>query len=712
MSRVARSVLIVAIGVVALIIISLVGFILWSRANSQTIIGSVSVSGMDLSGLEISRARALLSELESEQAQAPVEILVEDRSVVVSAAEFGYRINTEELIDLALWQERRGTFVNRWRRWVRNLYSDPAPVEFTPRPAIDQSLVTDLLDRLDQRYGIPPVEGKVELRNGRPTATYPSPGWRLDRAGATERITAAAVGGGGTVRLNTVLVEPATGIDQIAADLDRAQVWISAPVVFKDPEGATDLVFSAGEIADATTSVFDAAASPALSLSIDPRLVTRKVAEISDRVGNPPVDAYYEIDEDDRVIIHPSNPGTVIDVPRTLLLLERLAAGETRETVLPIAEGVAPQTTTEDIESLGIRHLVSRYTTYHPCCQDRVTNIQLFADKVNDALVPPGEEFSLNRHVGVRTFEDGFVEAGTLVKGELVDTVGGGVSQFATTFYNAVFWGGFKDVTHKTHSFYFSRYPEGIEATINWPEVDLVFLNDSSDHVLIRTEYTRTSITVKFFGNNDGRILVGSWKDGRGRLEVVAEGGPDARVVTATVSGRFDEIGPPEPLYRANPEWAPGHVEQIQTAEPGWTVNVTRLIREGEETARHVRNVRYIPRREIIEVHPCVMALLTDSGAVTPPAPSETEEGDPAAGEPVVCPGPDDEEPTVLPEGLYERFPELTPEQEEQTPIDEDEGEGQTPIEDDGEQAPVDDGDGTPPPPEEEDPGPSDGAGQ
>ena len=123
-------------------------------------------------------------------------------------------------------------------------------------------------------------------------------------------------------------------------------------------------------------------------------------------------------------------------------------------------EGVQPQVTTEDIENLGIRHLVSSYTTYHPCCAARVTNIQLFADKVNDALVPPGEEFSLNGHVGRRTVADGFVEAGTLVKGELVDTIGGGVSQFATTFYNAVFWGGYKDITHKTHSFYFPRYPE------------------------------------------------------------------------------------------------------------------------------------------------------------------------------------------------------------------------------------------------------------
>ena len=221
--------------------------------------------------------------------------------------------------------------------------------------------------------------------------------------------------------------------------------------------------------------------------------------------------------------------------------------------------------------------------------------------------------------------------------------------------------------------------------------MDLVFRNDSAGHVLIRTEHTRTSITVKFFGDNDGRILVGSWKDGRGRMEVVAEGGPQARLVSATVSGRSEELGPPETLYRANPEVAPEEVESIQTAAPGWTVTVTRTIRRGEESTEHVRRVRYIPRQEIIEVHPCVMGLLTESGAYVPPPPSGDGEDDAVNGgdSPAVCPGPEDESPTVLPEGLGDRFPELLPEEDEQAPIEDGDSE-QAPIEDDqGDQAPI-----------------------
>ena len=278
-------------------------------------------------------------------------------------------------------------------------------------------------------------------------------------------------------------------------------------------------------------------------------------------------------------------------------------------TFLTRALGLVPSTEfIEEVEKRDIRHLVSRYTTYHACCPARVTNIQLFADKVNGAVVPPGRSFSLNGHVGERTVEDGFLEAGTLLGGELVNTVGGGVSQFATTFYNAMFWGGYRDVRHKPHSFYFSRYPEGIEATINWPDVDLVFRNDTSGYVLITTDYTDTSVTVEFYGDNDGRIVVGEWQDGRGRMRAVSEGGPRARVVTAAVSDRFDQVDPPRTLTRGNPALAYDEANRVQTARTGWTVRVTRTIDRGGSKTIQRWSVWYVPRREIIEVHPCALS--------------------------------------------------------------------------------------------------------
>lgn len=261
-----------------------------------------------------------------------------------------------------------------------------------------------------------------------------------------------------------------------------------------------------------------------------------------------------------------------------------------------------------DPDGEGLLHLVSQYTTYHPCCHPRVTNIQLFADLMDGVVVPPGRRLSLNRQVGERTAAKGFLGAGTLINGELVDTVGGGVSQFATTFYNAVFWGGYQDVFHRPHSRYFSRYPEGVEATLDWPSLDVIFRNDSSSNVLIRTSYTATSLTVKLFGENDGRVVVGEWKRGMPDLRVIAEGGDQARVVNAEVSHRQNVVEPPAPLYRSNPELSPDEEKHLQPSVGGWTVRITRTITQGENQKTQWWVVRYSPLRAIIEVHPCVIA--------------------------------------------------------------------------------------------------------
>ncbi len=151
--------------------------------------------------------------------------------------------------------------------------------------------------------------------------------------------------------------------------------------------------------------------------------------------------------------------------------------------------------------------VIGEFTTYHKCCESRVTNIHLIADAVDGVVVAPGETWSLNDHVGQRTTEKGYVPAGAIVGGELVAEVGGGTSQFATTIYNAIFFAGLEDVYHRPHSIYFPRYPLGREATLGWTLPDIVFTNDTDHPVTIDTSYTSTSITVQLIGANGGRVV-------------------------------------------------------------------------------------------------------------------------------------------------------------------------------------------------------------
>jgi hypothetical protein len=98
------------------------------------------------------------------------------------------------------------------------------------------------------------------------------------------------------------------------------------------------------------------------------------------------------------------------------------------------------------------------------------------------------------------------VPAAVISGGELSQAVGGGISQFATTMFNAVFFAGLEDVHHKPHSFYISRYPAGREATVYEGLIDLQWRNDTDTGIYVQTEWVPGSLTVTFWGTKHYEI--------------------------------------------------------------------------------------------------------------------------------------------------------------------------------------------------------------
>ncbi|HET7845948.1 MAG TPA: VanW family protein [Acidimicrobiia bacterium] len=146
-----------------------------------------------------------------------------------------------------------------------------------------------------------------------------------------------------------------------------------------------------------------------------------------------------------------------------------------------------------------IVELVGEFTTNHPCCEPRVTNIQRMADLIRGVYILPGETFSVNEFVGPRTRANGFVSAGAIRQGHMVQEVGGGVSQFVTTTFNAAYFAGLDFDEYRSHTIYFSRYPYGREATIGIPYPDLILNNTTEYPILIWNSYTSDSITVSLY---------------------------------------------------------------------------------------------------------------------------------------------------------------------------------------------------------------------
>jgi vancomycin resistance protein YoaR len=150
---------------------------------------------------------------------------------------------------------------------------------------------------------------------------------------------------------------------------------------------------------------------------------------------------------------------------------------------------------------------VGEFTTEHACCEARVANIHRIADLVRGQYLLPGESFSVNEFVGRRTVENGFVSAGVIERGRFTESVGGGISQFATTFFNAAFFAGLDLDEYQSHSIYISRYPYGREATLSFPKPDLRVTNSTDFPVLIWPTYDETSITMTLYSTRHIEVV-------------------------------------------------------------------------------------------------------------------------------------------------------------------------------------------------------------
>ena len=216
---------------------------------------------------------------------------------------------------------------------------------------------------------------------------------------------------------------------------------------------------------------------------IDARKITRLVETAT--TNGEPVDASVAL-VDGKPKVIPAKPGVEFEPEDVVTVFtDLLAAPEGDRTGEVEATVREADFTTKEAKALGIKEKVSEFVTYFPYAEYRNVNIGRAAELVNGTILKPGETFSLNETVGERTAENGFTIGYVISNGVLVKDYGGGVSQMATTTFNAMFFAGLEDIEHKPHSFYIDRYPEGREATVAWPTVDLSFRNDTDYGVLI-----------------------------------------------------------------------------------------------------------------------------------------------------------------------------------------------------------------------------------
>lgn len=314
-----------------------------------------------------------------------------------------------------------------------------------------------------------------------------------------------------------------------------------------------------------------------LQVILDPEILAAVLGPVFGQDEREPADASFAINGT-VVSVVPSQVGRGVDIPRLATTLVRRAG---RPATGARFTELKPELTTAEANKLRIREQIATFTTAYDCCGSRVTNIQRGAALIDGTIIPPDGTFSLNDALGERTVERGFVPAGQIVAGRLEDAIGGGVSQIATTTYNAAFFGGMEIIDHTPHQFYISRYPAGREATVSWGGPELVFRNDWPAGVLLKAFAGSNSITVTLYSSRLGR-----------RVE--------------TVSGPQTDFVAPEVVEETDSGLPPGtrQVEQ-EAGGSGFTITYDRQVYVGDEVKRDEDyRWRYSPQNGYVTVGP------------------------------------------------------------------------------------------------------------
>ena len=462
--------------------------------HRDRVVRNVKIAGETVGGLSDIALRARVDAIADRLADTQIVIQTEIGEAAWIASDLGVSLDVIATYESVM-ATRRARLLNRPIDWLSALTSSTtAEIAIN----IDQSTLEESLYS-STRLERPGVEPSTRISNNRLEIVPGVKGRLIDVEDAASAITKVLQEGTSpTIQVATIEVPTKVSDETVKELVANANRSIQTPLRLRLNDYETVLnpqIVASWFVPDLE--------GPNPSLSLDPSLVLSSLEELLMPGNTGAGQAQFEI-RDGNVTIISSDGGTACchqqaaDLVRTAL---ETGNGDQVQ-VLP-NRPAAPREAVDRLEALGIVEKVSSFTTQYSCCVGRVTNIQKFAEIVHGTWIKPGGRLSLNETVGRRTEEKGFVPGGFISKGHLVEDIGGGVSQFATTIFNAAVRAGLDFEYYQAHSIYFDRYPYGLEATISFPRPDLVITNPTPFGVLIWNSWTDESITVDLYSTSN-----------------------------------------------------------------------------------------------------------------------------------------------------------------------------------------------------------------
>jgi vancomycin resistance protein YoaR len=465
--------------------------------SSNRIAEGVHVAGVDVGGMTPADASALLERRFAAVAGVPVTFMAGEKRWRVTARHLGVNVDWRGAVELARRQSGGfGPFRGFRRLQTRVFGVDVAP----PVQVYDAALRFELRRFANEVRG-QRREAAIRLRGLVPVVVAGRSGRALDEAAAAGVVVRAlaAPSRSGAVELPVRVHPPRVTADDLRAEVAKVRTALSAPV--RLALGGTRWRLPRWRIAQLLALPRGGKGH----VGIGGPAADRWLAALARNVDAEARDATFAA-SGDRVTVVPARDGRRLDRQATSANLLRAALSPTNRVARVVVRSRAPERTVAEAEAMGIDRVLATYTTLYAGSSDRIRNLQLAVTAIDGTVVPPGETFSFNDVVGERTEERGYRPAPVIVAGEYEEAVGGGVSQVATTVFNAAWEAGLRIVERNPHALYIDRYELGRDATVNYPNLDLVFVNDTRHWIFVRGAYGTTGIAISIYGGETRRV--------------------------------------------------------------------------------------------------------------------------------------------------------------------------------------------------------------
>lgn len=562
---------------VGIILLSIIGamllFFCWYQLiYVNKIYHNVKIGNTDFTGLNIDDAKKLLDEKISKNIDGEITISLENDNWKLKPSEIDLNYNIDKTIADLYGVGRNQNFWQNLQTRLGLLFKSK---NIDSIYDYDGQKLTNFWTNIFAGKEKYPVDASFKLENNSLSISKEENGSLIDKTKAKNQLDElfAVINLSGNITLILENIEPkisASSLESIQGEMSNV---ISNPITLeseiKNIQISIDQIFTWTDVVAVSNQknsekvgIIKSAKAKDAKIIYTPEIIVNEgdiknyLQSISSEINKEAKDAKLEFKDGKATVFQTAQKGYELDIDKNTInisdLLENRLLGKTNSTgdsnLILAVKVTEPKVNDSNIDSLGIKELIATgSTSFAGSPSNRIHNITVGAQGFNGVVIKPGETLSAIGIIGNPSAETGYLPELVIKENKTIPEYGGGLCQVSTTLFRAALNAGLEILARTNHMYRVSYYepPVGMDATVYYPEPDLIIKNNTPGHILVQTSISGNTITFDLYGTKDSRQV---------------------EISDPTILATFN---PPDPLYTESSSLPSGTIQKVESAHPG-----------------------------------------------------------------------------------------------------------------------------------------------